>query len=133
MKNSEHSWTGARSTNLTQSANNTGLANEQRQSSTGNSKSRANQPGSFQITLACFRPSMSSSTDDRIRPPCRLGGSSTFKVSSRGVTSTPNSSRLRFSIGFFLAFMMFGSVAYLGSLSRKSVLRDQPERVGIGN
>ena len=38
------------------------------------------------------------------------GGSLTFKVLMRGVTSTPRSAGFSISSGFFFAFMMFGSV-----------------------
>lgn len=39
-------------------------------------------------------------------------------VSSLGERSTPKSEGESFSIGFFLAFMIFGSDAYLGSTTR---------------
>lgn len=48
-------------------------------------------------------------------PPTRLGGSVTRTVSSRGVRSTPSAAGASFSIGFFLAFIMFGKEAYRGS------------------
>ena len=48
------------------------------------------------------------------------GGSSTLRIWSLGLTSTPRSSGFFFSIGFFFAFMMLGSVANLGSLRRRS-------------
>jgi len=51
-----------------------------------------------------------SATSFTITPPLRLGGSSTFRVFKRGVTSTPSSSGRVTSSGFFFAFMMFGSV-----------------------
>ena len=44
-------------------------------------------------------------------PPLRLGGSCTFSVTSRGVTSTPSASGFKVSSGFFFAFMMLGSEA----------------------
>ncbi|KAG8840601.1 hypothetical protein FRB91_005905 [Serendipita sp. 411] len=48
-------------------------------------------------------------------PPCLFGGSVTFTVSNRGFRSTPNSSAVNFSIGFFFAFMMLGKDVYRGS------------------
>lgn len=44
-------------------------------------------------------------------PPTRFGGSDTLRVSRSGVKSTPKSSGVSFSMGFFLAFMMFGREA----------------------
>jgi hypothetical protein len=44
-------------------------------------------------------------------PPTRCGGSVTFNVSRRGERSTPKSAAESFSMGFFLAFMMFGREA----------------------
>mmetsp|Transcript_1344 Transcript_1344/g.3582 ORF Transcript_1344/g.3582 Transcript_1344/m.3582 type:complete len:247 (+) Transcript_1344:992-1732(+) len=66
--------------------------------------------------------STSSSTLPRMRPPSRLGGASTLSTESLGETSTPRSSGERLSRGFFLAFMMLGSVLYRGSFSRRSVV-----------
>jgi hypothetical protein len=57
-------------------------------------------------------------------PPTRFGGSATLRVSNRGVRSTPSSSAESFSMGFFLAFMMFGSEAYRGSGRVICQLRD---------
>jgi hypothetical protein len=42
-------------------------------------------------------------------PPCRFGGSVTLMVCNRGWRSTPSSSAVTFSIGFFFAFMMLGN------------------------
>ena len=65
-----------------------------------------------QITRASsLSLSTSSATEPTLTPPCRFAGSSTFKVTSRGVTSTPSCSGVMISIGFFLAFMMLGSEA----------------------
>src|SRR5258708_27199088 len=70
-----------------------------------------------QITLASVLSLVTnSSTEPTLTPPWRFTGSSTLSVTRRGVTSTPRSSGLITSIGFFLAFMMLGSDAYRGSL-----------------
>ena len=67
---------------------------------------------SHQITLASLRSlSRSSSTSATMIPPVRTGGSSTFRISKRGVTSTPKSSGVINSMSFFLAFIMLGSEA----------------------
>ena len=64
-----------------------------------------------QITLASFFSlSTSVATSGTFTPAPRLGGSTTFSVFRRGVTSTPRSSGLNVSSGFFFAFMMLGSV-----------------------
>ena len=64
------------------------------------------------MTLATLRSLLTSSLTSATRPPpFRLGGSTTFRVISRGATSTPNASGLRTYSGFFFAFMMFGNVA----------------------
>ncbi len=71
-----------------------------------------NEDGHDQITLASFLSLLTSSaTSATLTPALRLGGSETFRVVRRGVTSTPRSAGLKVSSGFFLAFMMFGSVA----------------------
>ena len=44
-------------------------------------------------------------------PAWRLAGSTTLSTVSRGVTSTPSSSGVLMSMGFFFAFMMLGSDA----------------------
>ena len=44
-------------------------------------------------------------------PPTRFGGSATLSVSRIGVRSTPRSTGVSFSMGFFLAFMMLGKDA----------------------
>src|ERR1700722_2609027 len=65
-----------------------------------------------QITRASvFNLLTNSSTEPTLTPPWRFTGSSTFKVTRRGVTSTPSCSGVTVSIGFFLAFMMLGSDA----------------------
>ena len=62
-----------------------------------------------QITRASFFSlSTSSSTEPTLTPPWRFAGSSTLSVMRRGVTSTPRSSGVTTSIGFFFAFMMLG-------------------------
>ncbi len=48
-------------------------------------------------------------------PPFRAGGSATFIVSNAGLKSIDKSEGEKFSIGFFLAFMMLGSEAKRGS------------------
>jgi hypothetical protein len=64
-----------------------------------------------QITFASFLSfSASSATDLTSLPAPRFGGSTTFRVLSRGATSTPSASGVTVSSGFFFAFMMFGSV-----------------------
>src|SRR4029077_11041691 len=79
--------------------------------------------GGHQITRASVLSlSTSSTTEPTLWPPCRFGGSSTLRTTRRGVTSTPRASGVVVTIGFFLARMMFGSEAYRGSLSRKSVV-----------
>ncbi len=68
-------------------------------------------PPRSQITLASFFSFCTSvATSGTITPALRLGGSTTFRVDRRGLTSTPRSSGLTVSSGFFFAFMMFGSV-----------------------
>ncbi len=67
---------------------------------------------SHQMTLASVLSLVtSSSTEPTLTPPWRFAGSSTLSVTRRGATSTPRSSGLNTSIGFFLAFMMLGSDA----------------------
>ena len=64
-----------------------------------------------QITFASFLSFATSvATSGTFTPALRLGGSLTLRVFRRGVTSTPSSSGLKLSSGFFLAFMMLGSV-----------------------
>src|SRR5574343_134113 len=65
-----------------------------------------------QITLASFLSLLTrSATSATLMPALRLAGSTTFSVVRRGVPSTPRSAGLTVSSGFFLAFMMLGSVA----------------------
>src|ERR687890_245190 len=67
-----------------------------------------NDEDGHQITRASFFSlSTSSVTEPTLTPPERFAGSSTFKVTRRGVTSTPSSSGVIVAIGFFFAFMMF--------------------------
>ena len=54
---------------------------------------------------------ISSSTEPTLSPACRFGGSATFSVSRRRLTSTPSSSGVLVASGFDFAFMMFGSEA----------------------
>ena len=58
-----------------------------------------------------FSLSSSSATEATFTPACRFGGSRVSTISSRGVVSTPKSAAVFVSIGFFFAFMMFGSEA----------------------
>ena len=68
--------------------------------------------GHDQITLASFLSLLTSSATSATRMPAeRLAGSATLRVVRRGATSTPRSAGLTVSSGFFLAFMMLGSVA----------------------
>ena len=68
--------------------------------------------GGHQITFASFfNLSTSPATSSTMTPALRLGGSSTLRVSRRGVISTPKSSGESSSMGFFLAFMILGSDA----------------------
>ena len=70
-----------------------------------------NKNGHGQITLASLRSfSSSASISGTIIPLLRAGGSVTSNTVRRGVTSTPSVSGVSVSSGFFLAFMMFGSV-----------------------
>mmetsp|Transcript_44061 Transcript_44061/g.89962 ORF Transcript_44061/g.89962 Transcript_44061/m.89962 type:complete len:224 (-) Transcript_44061:77-748(-) len=55
-------------------------------------------------------------------PAALTGGSSTDTTVLCGVKSTPVLSAVKLSRGFFLAFMMLGSVAYRGSFSRRSAV-----------
>ena len=67
--------------------------------------------GHGQITFASFLSLATSvATSGTLTPAPRLGGSTTFSVLMRGVTSTPRPAGLSTSSGFFLAFMMLGSV-----------------------
>src|SRR5690606_3392087 len=76
-----------------------------------------------QITFASFFSfSTRVATSGTMTPAERAGGSVTFKVLRRGATSTPSSPGVTVSSGFFLAFMMFGSVTERGSLRRRSVV-----------
>ena len=64
-----------------------------------------------QITFASFLSlATSAATSGTFTPAPRLGGSDTLSVLMRGATSTPRSAGLSVSSGFFLAFMMLGSV-----------------------
>src|SRR5690606_19774942 len=69
------------------------------------------EDGHGQITLASFLSLFTRvATSGTLMPALRLGGSLTFSVLMRGATSTPRSSGLTVSSGFFLAFMMLGRV-----------------------
>ena len=73
---------------------------------------RKNQNAHDQITFASFFSlSTRSPTSDTLIPASRAGGSSTRVMARRGAISTPSSSALIESSGFFFAFMMFGSEA----------------------
>ena len=63
------------------------------------------------LAITQDRLSTSSATEPTLIPAERFGGSTTFSVVSRGVTSTPRSSGFSVSTGFFFAFMMLGSEA----------------------
>ncbi len=66
-----------------------------------------------QITFASVRSLFTSSaTDLTFWPALRFGGSDTLIKVKRGVTSTPRSAGFTVAIGFFRAFMIFGSEAY---------------------
>ncbi len=64
----------------------------------------------YSTLASVFSFSTSVFTSATFTPAERFGGSTTFSVFRRGVTSTPRSSGLSVSSGFFFAFMMFGSV-----------------------
>ena len=66
---------------------------------------------------------MRVSTSGRIDPAFLVGGSSTETISILGEVSIPRSFDVTFLMGFFLAFMIFGRVAYRGSFNRKSALK----------
>src|SRR5438034_8974956 len=71
----------------------------------------SNDEHAHAITLASLRSFATSAlTSGTLAPALRLGGSSTFKVLSRGATSTPSASGFSTSRGFFFAFMILGSV-----------------------
>ncbi len=57
---------------------------------------------------AVFSLATSSATSLTMSPVLRRGGSTTFRILSRGLTSTPRVSGETVSIGFFLAFMILG-------------------------
>ncbi|KAH3670775.1 hypothetical protein OGAPHI_001291 [Ogataea philodendri] len=74
------------------------------------------------MALSSLSLAINSSTEPTFKPPCLAGGSSSFKISSLFSIETPKSSTLSFSKGFFLAFIIFGSVTNLGSFNLKSVV-----------
>lgn len=81
------------------------------------------------MTWASFLSlSISSSTDDNMIPAFLFGGSVTSTTSKSGFTSTFNSCGVNFFMGFDFAFIMFGSVAYLGWFSLKSVLHHKQKQ-----
>src|SRR5690606_5116217 len=64
-----------------------------------------------QTTFASFFSlSTRFATSGTMMPALRVGGSLTLSVLRRGATSTPSSSGVTVSRGFFFAFMMLGSV-----------------------
>src|SRR5690554_3503798 len=72
----------------------------------------AHEISSFQSTLASFLSlSTSSSTEPTLTPPWRSAGGSTLSSLTRLPTDTPRSAGDLTSSGFFLAFMMSGSLA----------------------
>ena len=76
-----------------------------------------------QMTRASFFSlSISSSTEEMITPDFLLGGSVTWMTSKSDLISTFNSSGVYFFMTLDFAFIIFGSVAYLGWFSLKSVL-----------
>ena len=65
-----------------------------------------------QITFASVLSLLTNSaTDLTFWPALRFGGSLTLIKVKRGVTSTPRSAGFMLAIGFFRAFMIFGSEA----------------------
>ena len=74
-----------------------------------------------QMTFASFfNLATNSSTLSTNTPPALSGGLSTFSTLSLGSTLIPKSARLRVSTGFFLALMIFWTLANLGVFSLKS-------------
>src|SRR5262249_29152147 len=68
--------------------------------------------GHFQSTPASSLSLLTNSAaDPTFTPDLRPGGSAVLSTCSRGLTSTPYASGAFSSIGFFFAFMMFGSEA----------------------
>jgi hypothetical protein len=75
-------------------------------------KFEENEARHRQITFASVRSLFTSSaTEPTFWPALRFGGSETLSTVRRGVTSTPRSAGFMLAIGFFRAFMMFGSDA----------------------
>lgn len=87
------------------------------------------------MTWASFLSlSISSSTDETITPAFLLGGSVTWTSSMSDWISTFRSCGVNFFMTFDFAFIMLGSVAYLGWFSLKSVLQSgQRKQVLIHN
>ena len=78
------------------------------------------------MTWASFRSLSINSSTEEIRTPAFLfGGSVTSTTSISDLTSTFNSCGVYFLMTFDFAFMMLGSVAYLGWFSLRSVLRER--------
>ncbi|KDC00343.1 CoA-transferase family III domain protein [Bordetella bronchiseptica D993] len=65
---------------------------------------------SLGLDYATLSFSTREATSGTFTPAARCGGSDTLSVFRRGATSTPRSSGLIVSSGFFLAFMMLGKV-----------------------
>lgn len=86
------------------------------------------------MTWASFLSlSISSSTDETITPAFLLGGSVTWTSSMSDLISTFRSCGVNFFMTFDFAFIMLGSVAYLGWLSLKSVLQRGQRKQVIHN
>src|SRR5688572_22857028 len=64
-----------------------------------------------QIAPASLSLPTSSATEPTFTPATRPPGSLVFTTCNRGLMSTPKASGAFSSIGFFFAFMMFGSEA----------------------
>ncbi|KAL2744560.1 hypothetical protein V1477_007102 [Vespula maculifrons] len=77
----------------------------------------------YQRCPRSFSLAIKVSTSGTIAPACLTGGSSTEIISILADVSMPRSFELIFLIGFFFAFIIFGNVAYRGSLRRRSALR----------
>ena len=79
-----------------------------------------------QMTWASFLSlSRSSSTEETTTPAFLLGGSVTWTTSKSDLISTFNSCGVNFFMAFDFAFIMLGSVAYLGWFNLKSVLHEE--------
>ena len=72
------------------------------------------------ILASFFNFAISSSTLSTKMPPALSGGFSTFSIFRRGSTLMPKSAKLIVSTGFFLALMMFYTLAKRGVFSLRS-------------